>query len=167
MLGGDDELKLKKLLVVEITAVALVLVLLVILLNFTSYLGSSSQKDKIGLYVEKEYAAGNITVVPGEIAFVRFNYSSYEPAILVFKLTFHTWESNGYLNIRCNNKAIKPILANPENPTISLTVISTSGGEWVEPLSSMFGLNEVTFESELENGFEGLLSYQIKLRGSR
>lgn len=160
-------MKLKKLIAAEITTVALVFILLVILVDFTSYLGSSNQNDRIGLYAEKEYAAGNITVVSGEIAFVRFNYSSYEPAILVLELTFQSWESTGYLDIRCNNRAIRPIFASPENPIIRLNVVSTSGAEWVEPLSSMFGLNEVTFESGLENGFIGLLSYKIKLRGSR
>jgi hypothetical protein len=160
-------LKLKKLIAVEAAGVALVLILLVILVDFTSYLGSSNQKDRISLYVEKEYAEGNITVVPGRIAFVRFNYSSYEPAILVLELVFQSWESTGYLNIRCNNRAIGPIFASPENSTVRLNVVSTSGAEWVEPLSSMFGLNEVTFESGLENGFIGILSYKIKLRGSR
>ena len=160
-------MKLKKLIVIEVAVVALMLVLLVTLVDFMPYLGSSKQNDKVGLYAEKEYAAGNVTIVPGEREYVQFRYSNFEPAILVFELTFQSWKSNGYLNIRCNNKAINPIFASPENPTVILTVVSTSGGEWIESQSSMFGLNEVIFESELENGFEGRLSYQIKLRGSR
>lgn len=160
-------MKLKKLLIVEAIIVVLVLVLLVTFFSGASYLGSSNQIDEISLYAEKEYAAGDISISRGEIKYVWFEYSSYEPVILILELRFKSWNSNGYLHIRCNNKPVKPIFVSPEKPSVNLTVVSCSGAEWVEPLSSMFGLNEVIFESEVENGFEGLFSYQIKLRASR
>jgi hypothetical protein len=160
-------LKLNKLIAAEIVVAALALISLVVFVDFTPYLGSSSQNNKIGLYSEKEYAKGNVTVVPGGKTFVQFSYSSYEPAILVLELTFQSWDSSGYVNIRLNNKPIPPIFASPENPIITLYVVSASGAEWVEPLSSMFGLNEVTFESGFADGFKGILGYRIRLRGSR
>ena len=160
-------MKLKKLIVLETTVVASVLVLLVAIVNFTSYLGTSNSTHEVSLYIEKEYALGNLTIVPGEIKYIWFNYSSYEPTILLLELSFKSWKTPGNLNVRCNNNPIKTIFATPENPNISLVVATTSGSEWVEPQSSMFGLNEVIFESDLENGFEGQVSYQIRLRGAR
>lgn len=159
-------MKLRKLILVEVTLVTAVVISLVALIEVTSYL-SSSQNDSVGLYIEKEFAEGNVSVVPRETAIVRFNYTSYEPAILVLELTFRSWESPGYLIVRCNNKQLRPILADPAKPNITLHVVSVSGVEWVEPMSSMFGMNEVTFQSAVENGFEGNLGYRIKLRGSR
>ncbi len=147
--------------------VASVLVMLVALVNLTSYLGASNSNHEVGLYVEKEYALGSLTIVPGERKYIWFNYSSYEPTILLLELSFKSWKTSGYLDVRCNNNPVRTIFATPENPNISLVVVSTSGSEWIEPQSSMFGLNEVIFESALENGFEGLLSYQIRLRGAR
>ena len=159
-------MKLRKIVVLEITVIILVLISILAFIEVTSYLGSS-QNAKIGLYNEREYAKGNVTVFPGETAIVQFTYLSYEPTILVLDLTFKSVDKPGYLVIRCNNRMLHPILANQENSSVSLNAVSVSGAEWVEPLSAMFGFNEVTFETGLENGFEGVVDYRVNLRGTR
>ena len=159
-------MKLRKIVVLEITVIILVLISILAFIEVTSYLGSS-QNARIGLYNEREYAKGNVTVLPGETAIVQFTYLSYEPTILVLDLTFKSVDKPGCLIIRCNNRLLNPIFVNQENPNVRLNAVSVSGAEWVEPLSAMFGFNEVTFEAGLENGFEGVIEYQIKLRGTR
>jgi len=159
-------LKLRKIVVLEITAIILVLISILAFIEVTSYLGAT-QNARIGLYNEREYARGNVTVLPGETSLVQFTFLSYEPTILVVELTFRSVDVPGYLVVRCNNKLLNPVLVSQANSAVSLNAISVSGAEWVEPLSAMFGYNEVTFEAGLENGFEGVIEYQIKLRGTR
>jgi len=160
-------LKLKKLIVVEIVLLVAALLLVIAFVEIAPFLRSSKQKNSIGLYQEKEYARGNATLAVGESSSVRFTYSSYDPAILILDVAFLTWKSPGYLIFRCNNRVFASVFARPENSHLSLTVVSVSGREWVEPPSSMFGVNEIAFESELKNGYEGTFSYKISVRGSR
>ena len=159
-------MKLKKLIVLEISLLIVIFISLAAYIENSFYLGSP-ETAKIGLYNEREFARGNVTVVPGEIGIVRFSYSIYEPTILVLELAFRSVEKPGYLMVRCNNRPLQPFWVSPANSTIILNVMSVSGAEWVEPLSSMFGLNDIVFESDAINGFEGLIDYRIKLRGTR
>jgi len=160
-------LKLKKLMVVEIVLLVVALLLVIAFVEIVPFLRSSKQKNSIGLYQEREYARGNVTLVVGGWSSVRFNYLSYDPAILILDIAFLTWKSPGFLTLRCNNRVFASVFARPENSHVSLTVVSVSGREWVEPPSSMFGINEIAFESELKNGYEGTFSYKISVRGSR
>jgi hypothetical protein len=162
----SQELKLKNLVILEITALIILLISVFAYIEVTTYLGSS-QNAEIGLYIEKVYAKGNVTVLPGETAIARFTFLSYEPTILVLELTFRSVDEPGYLLVRCNNRLLHPIIVSQANSTVSLNAVSVSGAEWVEPLSAMFGFNEVTFEAGSEKGFEGVVEYQIKLRGTR
>lgn len=160
-------MKLKKLIVVEISVLAVALILVIASMEFAPYLKSSTQKVSIGMYQERESARGNATLTVGETSSVRFIYQSYDPAILIVNIAFVTWKSPGYLILRCNNRIFASVYARPENHSLSFTVISVSGREWVEPPSTMFGVNEIAFESESKDGYEGTLSYIISLRGSR
>ena len=160
-------MKLRRLIAVEIALLVVAVLAVMVFVEYVPFLRSSKQRSSIGLYQEREYARGNLTMAVGQSSSVRFVYSSYDPAILILDITFLTWESPGFLIIRCNYRICASVSAGPENPFVSFAVVSFSGREWVEPPSSMFGLNEISFESELENGYEGMFSYRISIRGSR
>jgi hypothetical protein len=160
-------LKLKRLLIVEITFLLAVLLLVVAFVEIAPFLRPSRLSYSIGLYREREYAKGNATLALGGLSTVQFTYTSYDPAILTVDVTFFTWESSGYLTLRCNSRIFATVFASPQNPHSSFIVVTFSGREWVEPPSSMFGLNVISFESELENGYEGVFGYRISIRGSR
>ena len=160
-------MRLKKPLIVEITMLVVALLLVVAFVEIAPFLRPSRQAYSIGLYREREYARGNVTLASGQLWSVRFTYTSYDPAILTLEVTFLTWESPGYLVFRCNNRIFATVLASPENHNLSFIVVTFSGREWVEPPSSMFGVNEIGFESQVENGYEGMFSYKISIRGSR
>ena len=157
----------RRLVVVEITILVATLLLVVAIVEIVPFLNPSKQRDSIGLYQEREYAKGNVTLASGEWSSVRFTYTSYDPAILTLDIAFLTWKSPGYLILRCNNRVFASVLVQPENSSLSFTIISVSGREWIEPPSSMFGVNEITFESDPNNGYEGTFSYRISVRGSR
>ena len=159
-------MKLKRLLILEITIAIVLLISLFAFIEIRSYLGIS-QSINIGLYNEREYAEGNAKALPGETTKVQFPYLSYEPAILIIELSFHSVEKPGYLTVLCNYKLLESMFVNQENSSVRLYAMSVSGAGWVETLSSMTGLNEVHFDSGLENGFEGTINYKIKLRGTR
>jgi len=154
-------------LVVEIVLLVVALLLVVAFVEITPFLRPSWQRYSIGLYQEKEYAGGKVTLASGQRSSARFTYTSYDPAILKLDITFLTWEASGYLVFRCNNRVFASVFASPENPDLSFIVVTFSGREWVEPPSSMFGINEIAFESEVENGYEGVFDYRISVRGSR
>ena len=160
-------MKMKRLLIVEIVLLVVALLSVVAFVEIAPFLRPSKQSYSIGLYREREYAGGNVTLAYGQRSSVRFTYTSYDPAILTLEIAFLTWESSGYLVFRCNNRVFASVFASPENPVLSFIVVTFSGREWVEPPSSMFGLNEIAFESDLENGYEGMFDYRINVRGSR
>jgi len=160
-------LRLKRLIGVEILILVVALLLVGAFVEIAPFLRPSKLSYSIGLYSEREYARGNVALGVGERSSVRFTYTSYDPAILTLDVAFLTWESSGYLVFRCNNRIFASIFASPENPVLSFIVVTLSGREWVEPPSSMFGVNEIAFESALENGYEGVLNYRISVRGSR
>jgi hypothetical protein len=158
-------MKMKRLLIVEIMLLVVALLLVVAFVEIAPFLRPSKQSYSIGLYREIEYARGNVTLTSGQRSSIRFTYTSYDPAILTLDISFSTWESSGYLVFRCNNRVFGSVFASPEKPVLSFIVVTFSGREWVEPPSSMFGLNEIAFESDLGNGYAGVLNYRI--RGSR
>jgi len=145
-----------------------VLVLVTVAVQLSPYLVSSKQDGSIGLYNEREYGKGNLTLATGEIGTARFNYTIYDPAILILDLTFQSWQKPGYLTLSINGRKITSIFANPEEAHLNLNVITFSGTEWVKPSSIdafTYG-NELVFQSEAVNGFEGTFGYEIKIRGS-
>jgi hypothetical protein len=162
-------LKLKGLFAFEIAAVTIAIAVIMLFVEVTPYLASSKPSSQIGVYNQKEFAKGDVTLSIGQTTSAQFNYSTYDPAILVVDLTFQDWRIPGYLSFYCNGRLITTINATPDNPQVRLNVISVSGWDWVKPpsLNSFTYGNEVTFVSEPENGFEGTFSYQIDIRGSR
>ena len=163
-------MKLRKLMLVEVTVVAIVLIIVMIFVEFTPYLVSSAQDESIGVYQGKEFRKGTATIAKGQSVRVDyFNYSTFDPAILVVNMEFQTWQSPGTLTIAVNGKVFASIVATPEKPKIDVNVISVSGADWVEPTSiysPVFG-NAISFTSEKGKGYEGNFSYQIVIRGSR
>ena len=160
-------MKLKRLLIVEVMLLVVVLLSVVAFVEIAPFLRPSKQSYSIGLYREMEFARGNVTLDSGQRWSVRFTYTSYDPAILTLDVTFLTWESSGDLVFRCNNRIFASVFESPEDAVLSFIVVTFSGREWVEPPSSMFGLNEIAFESDLENGYAGMFNYRISVRGSR
>ena len=103
-----------------------------------------------------------------------FNYSTYDPAILVVDLKFNDWQRSGTLSLYCNGILFDTLEASPSNPSVESTAITFSGFELVKSppsklaISSVFGYgNEISFFSSPENGYEGTFSYQVSIRGSR
>ena len=163
-------MNLKKLLILEIAIAVIVLVLVIFLLGALPFLASSKQNSSIGLYNEKVYGNGTLTLARGQtVAATQFNYTTYDPVILIINVTVQNCQSPGNITFACNGKIFGSLYADAENPQATLTAISVSGADWVEPQTSysfVFG-NEVTFTSEPENGYEGILDYTIIIRGSR
>lgn len=162
-------MNLKKLFVVEIASIVIVVVLAIVLVEVTPYLASSKLNSSIGVFNQKEFAQGVVTLGVGQMASAQFNYSTFDPAILVVDLTFQNWQTPGVLSMYCNGRSIGRILATPNSPTVRITAISVSGWDWVKPpsINSFTYGNEITFVSEPENGYEGTFSYQVDIRGSR
>jgi hypothetical protein len=162
-------LKLKKLFAVEIAAVAITLVVILIVVEVSPYLASASQNSQISMYTQKEFAKGTATLVKGESESARFKYTTYDPAILIVDLAFQNWKTTGNLSLYCNGRIITTIQATPDNPKIHVSTISVSGFDIVKspaPNSFTYG-NELTFVSDLQDGYEGDFNYQISIRGSR
>ncbi len=159
----------KKLFAIEIASAVLVLTVILVIVEVTPYLSSSQANAQIGMYNEKVFAKGLVPLALGQTASAQFNYSTYDPAILVIDLAFQDWQIPGDLSLYCNGRLIATIHATPNNPTVRLTTISVSGWDWVKPpsINSFTYGNEVTFVSEPETGFEGTFTYQIDIRGSR
>lgn len=160
-------MKLKKLIFVEIAILIVALLLVLVLVGVAPYLRSSKQKNTIALYQEREFARGNTTLEVGETTSVKFTYPSYDPAILILDIEILTLKSPGYLVLRCNSRIFASVFVGSEDSHLSFTGVSFSGRDWVQPPSSMFGLNEIAFESESNNGYAGTFSYKISSRGSR
>jgi hypothetical protein len=162
-------LKLKKLFAAEIAIVVIILVAVLVIVEVTPYLASANQNNQIGMYNQKEFAHGTLNLAKGQIASAQFNYSTYDPAILIIDMAFQDWQSSGHLSLYCNGKLIATINASPDNPTVHFSTISVSGWDWVKPpsINSFTYGNEVTFVSDPETGYEGNFDYQISIRGSR
>jgi hypothetical protein len=162
-------LKLKGLFAVEVASIITVVVLVLVFVEVTPYLASGNQNKSIGIYGQRIYVQGTTEIASGEIASAQFNYSSYDPAILVVDLNFRTWPTPGYLSLSCNGRTIATINVTPDMPAVRFTTISLSGWDWVKPPSAdayTYG-NEVTFVSDAGGGYEGAFDYKISIRGSR
>jgi hypothetical protein len=167
-------LNLKKLFLAEIAAVVLVVVIVVVFVEVTPYLAASNQNGQIGVYNQRVYAQKTVTLQSGQVASSRFNYTTYDPAILVVNLKFQDWQKSGNLSVYCNGILIDTIYAAPSNPDVKSTTVTFSGYDLVKPPSAKLGViyqyeygNEITFMSPFENGYEGTFNYQISIRGSR
>ncbi len=170
----ETQLDLKRVVAFEIILVAIVLFAVLVLVGLTPYLISSKESDKINVFSQKEYAQNTVSLVAGQKASCRFNYSTFDPAILVIDLTFQSWNTPGRLALYCNGILVVTIEATSRNPTVQLTTVTVSGYDLVRPqyqLSSIFTTytygNEITFASAEDNGFEGIFGYKISVRGSR
>ena len=161
-------MKLRKLMLVEVAVVAIVLIIVMIFVELTPYLVSSAQDESIGVYQGKEFRKGKATIAGNPVRAEYFNYSTFDPAILVVNMEFQTWQSPGTLTIAVNGKVFASIVATPEKPKIDVNVISVSGADWVEPTSIFAPASDaISFTSEIGKGYEGNFSYQIVIRGSR
>ena len=167
-------MKLKKIITLEIASVAVVLVVVLAFVEITPYLVSSNQNNQIGVFDQREFAKNTVSLLAGQKASCRFNYSSFDPAILVVDLAFQSWQTPGYLSLYCNGILIVTIEATQRNSDVQLTSITVSGYDLVKPhyqLSQVFSTytygNEISFVSSVEKGYEGTFSYKISIRGSR
>ena len=150
------------------------LILVLIFVGVTPYLVSSAVTDKIGVFNQKEYVRNTVSLVAGQKASCRFNYSTFDPAILVINLAFQSWTTPGFLSLYCNGILVVTIQATQRNPIVQLTTVTVSGYDLVRPyyqLSPAFSAytygNEITFASTTDNGYEGIFSYTVSVRGSR
>jgi hypothetical protein len=163
-------MELKKLIIVEIAVVIIVLIVVMTFVEIIPNLASSQQNTSIGVYNQKTFGTGNVTLARGTTSqSVKFNYTTFDPAILVLDLNFQTWRAPGNVTISVNGNVLATIYASPEKPQIKLTSITCSGKDLVEPLSknSPFIGNTIYFSSQTSEGYEGTFSYQISIRGSR
>ena len=169
-----NSLNLKKLFVAEIAIVIVVVVVVVAFVEITPFLAASNQNGQIGVYNQRVYAQKTVTLQSGQVESSRFNYTTYDPAILVVDLKFQDWQKPGNLSVYCNGILIDNFYANPSNPEVKSTTVTFSGYDLVKPPSAKLGIiyqyaygNEITFMSSNENGYEGTFNYQISIRGSR
>lgn len=160
-------MKLTKIVFFEVLSFVALLLVVMVALELIPFLQPSKQNNSISLYSSVSYPENTVTLTNGGSVIAPFSYSSYDPAIIVVKLSFQTCEKQGYLLVYCNYRNVASVFVEPEAPPVVLNLISFSGTDWVEPPSAMFGMNELLFESESQNGYAGTLSYQITLRGSR
>jgi hypothetical protein len=169
-------LKLKKLMVVEISVVVIVFVSILLFVEITPYLASANSESQIGTYNQRLFLQGNATLSAGHSVSAWFNYSSFDPPILVLELTFLSWQTPGSLLVYCNGLRIATIEASPDKPNVVLTAVAVSGIDLVKtradliypapPNAYTFG-NQVAFAPNPGDGYEGSFSYRISLRGSR
>ena len=154
---------------IEISTIIIIIASVVVVVEATPYFVSSSTSSSIGTYNQKVFAQGKETLILGQMASTQFNYSTYDPAILIIDLTFQDWQNPGVFSIYCNGRTIATILAEPNTPTVHITTFSVSGWDWVKPpsINSYTYGNEVSFASDPEKGYQGTFSYIISVRGSR
>ncbi len=168
-------MKLKQAVLAEMLTAVLILVVILVVVGGIPGLGSSEQNASVSMYQEKTYVKGNMTLEKGASASARFNYTTYDPAILVVDIDFNSWQSNGNLTLYCNGRAFASIIAAPDRPHVTINAISVSGADWIQPLSaswptigSFFAYgNELAFKSSLNDGYAGSFDYKIDIRGSR
>jgi hypothetical protein len=167
-------LNLKKLFVVEIAIIIVVIVIVAVFVEISPFLGASNQTGQIGVYNQRQYAQDTVTLARGQQASSMFNYTTYDPAILVVDLTFKDWQKSGTLSLFCNGILLDTFEAIPGNPSVESTTVTFSGFDLVKPppsklaVSSVFAYgNELSFSSPPDNGYEGTFSYKVSIRGSR
>jgi hypothetical protein len=159
---------------VEIVVVLLIIVVVAVIVEVTPYLASSRQNDQIGVFNQKIYAQKTVTLAAGQSTSSQFNFTTYDPAILVVDLDFKDCKIPGNLSVYCNGIIIASFEANPRKPHVQLTTVTFSGYDLVKPpppqlaISSYFAYgNEISFLSPQQNGYSGTFSYTIGIRGSR
>ena len=169
-------MNLKKLFVVEIAIAVLVIVVVATFVGITPYLESSDATGQIGVFKQREYAKETATIQRGQTTVSKFNYDTYDPAILKIDVEFQDWKKPGNLSLYLNYVLIDSFEATPQNPSYKTTTITFSGFDLVKPppadlgMSSsaqFFAINLLYFESPTEGGYEGTFSYQVSIRGSR
>ena len=156
-------MKLGKLIVIEIALVVILLFAALNLIAYSPFLVSSSQDPGIGLLKEIVFPPQNVTLLRDQVTNILFNYSSYEPAILIMDINYLNWETSGYITIFLNGRFVGNIQSLPDTKQKSLAVVSCSGIDWVRPNESNF----IMFLSEYDLGYEGTFTCSVKLRGSR
>lgn len=160
-------MKLKGLFILEIAIIIGIVASAMTFLWLTPDLGSSQQYESLDSYTQKTTPIRYISIIKDQPALVRFNYTSYDPSIIVLDLYFDSIDKPGDFDIFCNYKHAATVSVTQESKKLTLNLVSFSGLDWVEPLTSMFGLNDLVFESNGPNAFLGTISYQITFRGSR
>jgi hypothetical protein len=167
--------KFGKVVLLEIVFIAVVLIVILISIEGIPTLGSTGQNNSVGMYQEKNFKEGQITLAVGQTQSTRFNYTSFDPAIMQIDLNFLSIQSSANLTLYCNGRVFTSIIPTIQNPHVTLTVFSVSGTDWVQTLTTsnlflgstfLYG-NEIAFASSPLNGFEGTFSYTITIRGSR
>ncbi len=167
-------MNLKRILLLEISVVIIVIIAVIAFIEITPYLVSSKQNNQIGVFNQRIYAQETVTLQPGARAASRFNYTTYDPAILVVDLNFQNWQRPGYLSVYCNGRLIVSFDATSKNPDVQITSVTFSGYDLVKPPPPKIGVslifaygNEISFLSPENQGYAGTFSYQISVRGSR
>ncbi len=167
-------MKLKRMVIVELVTALTVVAVALLIVQVTPYLASSNTSTQIGVFNQKGYVQNTVSILAGQKTSCRFNYSSFDPAILVIDLDFQNWQTQGNLALYCNGIHVVTIGATLRNPEVQLTTITVSGYDLIKPhyqLSPIFSTytygNEISFSSPSINGYEGTFSYKISIRGSR
>ena len=160
--------KFKKIITAEIIIFIMVVVVALFIVELNPSLISSKKSESIPMYSEELVATQNMSLVSGQTQYAQFNYSTYEPVVLVLNVQFQNWQSSGYLTFTCNGRNAVTVFATPRNPQIKLEIVTFANSEWVKPPSKYADTftNSVQFTSSSENGFEGYLICQIFLRGT-
>ena len=156
-------MNLKKLIVFEVVAVIVAIVLVTVFVGITPYLASSGQNGQIGVFNQRKYAQETVTLNQGQKTSSKFNYTTYDPAILVVNLAFQDWIKPGNLSMYCNGMFVKSFDATPSNPKIESTTITFSGFDIVKPPPSKLSMsfqfsygNEISFCHQQRMGMKVL-----------
>jgi hypothetical protein len=162
-------LKLSKLFVAELAAIVIVVVVVVVFVEVNPALAAGNQTAPIGAFNQKLYSQNSVRISRGEEFTTSFDYSSYEPAILVVDVTFSDAQTQGALDVTCNGRYIGSVYGQSNNARASVCAISFSGTDWVKPPSAYSNAytNQIIFSSDYNRGFEGVFNYQVSLKGSR
>lgn len=165
-------MKLKRVFVIEITAALIVLLTVLFYVEVSPYLAATNPNTSIGMYNEKQIASDTAALVRGQKASAQFNYTSFDPAIVVINLSFQSFDTPGELTVSCNRRRVTTLRVSSATPEVRLNVLTVSGADWLETTAGLaystfaYG-NEISFASNLLTGYEGTFSYQIDIRGSR
>lgn len=153
---------MQRLLVIEVVSLISLGILAVSFVNVNPILDTNSGAP-LGLFSERRYTNGTITLARGGEAFGLFRYNSYEPVILTLNIEYLSVEKSGYLTVYCNGRVGGTVLVTSSSGPVQLTLVTTAGVDWVKANSQ----NAVMFKSPASDGFEGQFSYVVSLRGSR
>jgi len=159
-------LKLGKLFFAELAIVIVALIVAVVVVEVSPNL--SKRSTTIGAYNAKAYATDTIAILKGEAFSTSFDYSGYEPAILVIDVTASDVQSQGYLSFVCNGRFLSSVYVSSDNQRASISAITLAGAEWVKSPSAYTEAysNQIDFLSDSDTGFEGTFDYQIDLKGT-